>query len=206
MLKKVIIALQVVILIAVGVLFYRSYSAPTGNEPAYVFDDKGKAASKVTDNDIIVYYDQDSLIAKSNYIDSLEKSYNASEASWNNNLERKKQNYQDWAMQTRSKIDNKQMTMVETQQAGEKDQQLQMDLYQYQQKAEETLAALQVDVYKKMNDAIYKTVKELNTKKKIKFVLAYGGKTQLVTPTEGAINVTSDMVEIINNLYKTKRK
>lgn len=204
MLKKVIIGLQVVILAIVGYLLYKTSGS---QEPEkYTFDDKGKQVSKLTENDIIVYYDQDSLIEKSNYIDSLQKAFKNSQLYWSNAIKQKETYLDDWSNEMNTKIDKGQLTMKEQEQAVYTDQELKKELIKLQETAEEKLAALQMEVLKNMNDAIYKTVKELNTKKKIKFVLAYGGKTQLVTPTDGALNVTSDMVEIINNLYKTKRK
>ena len=81
-----------------------------------------------------------------------------------------------------------------------------MYLQQLQATAQNDMAVKGDKSMKLINDAILKTVKELNVRKNIKFVLAYGGASQIVMPTQSSLNVTSDMVEIINNLYKTKRK
>ncbi len=204
MLKKVIIGLQVVILVVMFFLLYKVYQ-PT--EPAkYVFDDKGKQVSKVTDSDIIVYYDYDSLMKQSNFIDSIQTQLHLSEQRYQKSLEAAKNDYMNWMNQIQGKIARKEITVVEQQQAEQQDYDKQMHLQQLQATAQNDMAVKGEKSMKLINDAILKTVKELNVRKNIKFVLAYGGASQIVMPTQSSLNVTSDMVEIINNLYKTKRK
>jgi hypothetical protein len=187
MLKKVIIGLQVVILIAMGFLFYKAYQ-PAAPEK-YVFNDKGKAVEKVTENDVIVYYKLDAFLTKSNYIDSIKKAGNRIKESYEVNLRRLEENYNKLNYDFGVKAQAKQLTALEEKNAA--------DLLRA--KAEEFQRG------KNINDAILKTINELNTKRKIKFVLAYTETSQEVMPTKGAIDVTNDMIEIINNLYKTKR-
>lgn len=204
MLKKVIIGLQVVILVVMFFLLYKVYQ-PT--EPAkYVFDDKGKQVSKVTDSDIIVYYDYDSLMKQSNFIDSIQTQLHLSEQRYQKSLEAAKNDYMNWMNQIQGKIARKEITVVEQQQVEQQDYDKQMHLQQLQATAQNDMAVKGEKSMKLINDAILKTVKELNVRKNIKFVLAYGGASQIVMPTQSSLNVTSDMVEIINNLYKTKRK
>lgn len=204
MLKKVIIGLQVVILVVMFFLLYKVYQP---NEPAkYVFDDKGKQVSKVTDSDIIVYYDYDSLMKQSNFIDSIQTQLHLSEQRYQKSLEAAKNDYMNWMNQIQGKIARKEITVVEQQQAEQQDYDKQMHLQQLQATAQNDMAVKGEKSMKLINDAILKTVKELNVRKNIKFVLAYGGASQIVMPTQSSLNVTSDMVEIINNLYKTKRK
>ncbi len=204
MLKKVIIGLQLVILLVMGFLLYKVYQPA---EPAkYVFDDKGKQVSKVTDSDIIVYYDYDSLMKKSNFIDSIQTQLQLSEQRYQKSLEAAKNDYMNWMNQMQGKIARKEITVVEQQQVEQQDYDKQMYLQQLQATAQNDMAVKGDKSMKLINDAILKTVKELNVRKNIKFVLAYGGASQIVMPTQSSLNVTSDMVEIINNLYKTKRK
>jgi len=204
MLKKVIIGLQVVILVVMFFLLYKVYqpAAPA----TYVFDDKGKQVSKVTDSDIIVYYDYDSLMKQSNFIDSIQTQLHLSEQRYQKSLEAAKNDYMNWMNQIQGKIARKEITVVEQQQVEQQDYDKQMQLQQLQATAQNDMAVKGEKSMKLINDAILKTVKELNVRKNIKFVLAYGGASQIVMPTQSSLNVTSDMLEIINNLYKTKRK
>ncbi len=204
MLKKVIIGLQVVILLVMFFLLYKVYQ-PT--EPAkYVFDDKGKASSNVTENDVIVYYKLDSFMTKSNYIDSIKISAKNTVDYYGQKLRKLEEDYQRTESSYAARQQAKQMTALEEQQAVEVLRQKQGQFQEENEKAQGYIDDLQGKVAKHINEAILKTINELNTRKKIKFVLAYQETSQEVMPTKGAIDVTSDMVEIINNLYKTKRK
>jgi Skp family chaperone for outer membrane proteins len=203
MLKKVIIGLQVVILIAMGFLFYKAYQ-PAAPEK-YVFNDKGKAVEKVTENDVIVYYKLDAFLTKSNYIDSIKKAGNRIKESYEGNLRRLEENYNKLNYDFGVKAQAKQLTALEEKNAADLLRAKAEEFQREEERAQFELMKLQEKVGKNINDAILKTINELNTKRKIKFVLAYTETSQEVMPTKGAIDVTNDMIEIINNLYKTKR-
>jgi len=203
MLKKVIIGLQVVILIAVGYLLYAHFQTPEV-EPVkpYVFNEKGAAISKLSSDDIIVYYNIDTLNEKSVYIQNLTKSLKSNAERAKINYQRRKDSFVQTAQTKGMNYEAGRMTQLEydtwATQAAEEEKQI----YAEGIRLEESLLKEQNESYKKVHDAILHCMRELSKGKKIKFILSHSETSPIVMPMEGAVDLTSDMVKVMNDLYK----
>jgi hypothetical protein len=204
MLKKVIIGLQVVILGIVGFLLYAHFDKPDEVKP-YVFNEKGKAISKLSSDDIIVYYNSDTLREKSVYIQTYIKRLENNGKYAEESLGKREAALMKKAEMNDRKYQSGQMTQVEynnwLEEGNAEKNKLDEDKYRTQESFDKTT----LEYGKKMHDAILHCMKELSKGKKIKFILSYSESSQLVMPMEGAVDLTADMVSIMNDLYKAPK-
>lgn len=201
--KKLIIALQVILIIAVGILFYRSFSC---RESCEVKTTDVKLPAKMTSDDIVVYYNQDTLFAKSIYMMGLKKKIESDISTIENSLNNEKSQYESWAMQQEEWVAKGLLSQAEIEKTRGEAARKQQALMDRSQRAEKSFADMQMAINNKLQDAIDAATKILNKEKKIKFVLVYSKSTPYLHPMEGAVDITSQLVTVIDDLHKSDKK
>ncbi|MFM7024268.1 MAG: OmpH family outer membrane protein [Flavobacteriales bacterium] len=213
--KNVIIGLQVVILIAVGVLFYRSYSQESSSETAAVKTESADTVeelevpvkeavlpAEIGANDLVVYYDSDKLIEKSKYIKRLQDGMNAQLANYEKTIRQEQYEYSMWVSRQRELIEKKLMSQAEMTKTQMDDQEKQATLEQHAEEAEKACQKIQDDAIDSMQKSIKKAIKALNKDKKIKYVLISTKILKYFVPTDEAVDITDAIAAQLDNTNK----
>ncbi len=73
------------------------------------------------------------------------------------------------------------------------------------QRAEKSFTDMQMAINDKLQVAIDTATKVLNKDKKIKFVLVYSKSTPYLHPMESAVDITNQLVTLVDEIYKDKK-
>lgn len=202
MMKKIIIALQVIIIIAVAFLFYKT---SCNGEKCEVKSTEVQLPATLSSDDIVVYYNQDTLFAKSAYMMSLKKKIEGDMSTLENSLNSEKMQYEAWARQQEEMVAKGLLSQNEIEKTRNEAARKQQALMDRSQRAEKSFQDMQMSVNDKLQDAISEASKILNKDKKIKFVLVYSKSTPYLQPMEGAVDITNQLVTVVDELHKSTK-
>ena len=200
--KELIIALHVVLLAAVAFLFYRSYA---GHETTEIKTEV-KLPAKLTSDDIVVYYNQDTLFAKSKYMLGLKKNIEVDMADLERVMSAAKTQYENWARQQEEMVAKGLLSEAEIEKTRNEAARKQQALMDRNQNDEKSFGEMQLAINNKLQDAISAATKVLNKDGKIKFVLVYSKSTPYLHPMEGAVEITDQLVAVVDEIYATPKK
>jgi outer membrane protein len=201
--KQFSLVLNLLLLLAVGILYYLHFSQPKKKEPLPRTNVGASAGNKAT-QPLIAYVELDSLNEKITYIKNGRKALEAEQESieneWRNsyrNLEIQRDNF--------LKKDN-----ATIQQEGE---QFQASLMQQQQ----TIDSRKQSLSQKLNDKSYKFMEDIQKKlkafleeynqdKHFNYILSTGGGLEYMVFKDSSLNITQDVVEGMNAVMKGEGK
>lgn len=191
--KNLSLALNVVLIFAVGFLYYKQFSgAPaaaqkSGNDSTSVFTDVS-----------IAYVNSDSLLAKYNYMndiqDQLDKHQAKLEKEYQNRAEGLQNEIEDFKRTANT------MTIAQAKAQQQNLQQKQQNLYQYQQSLSQQLAEHQADLTNKLYDKVAEYLKGYGKKHNLQVVLTYT-KGSGVLYANDSLDITNAVVEGLNKEY-----
>ncbi|MCX6182105.1 MAG: OmpH family outer membrane protein [Bacteroidetes bacterium] len=201
--KKIIIALQVVILIAIGVLFYRSFSEKQTQvivkpQPTTTV----KLPVNLSNDDIVVYYDQDEVLEKSVFVKNMQKQAKNEMQKHGTAYEKEENEYAAWADMKKQMNDKGLLNQTELNKVLLEDQQWKSRLQEKGAAAEKAIADLEMKFITKVQDAIQQAVDILNKEKKVKYVMIQTKAAKIFHVTDQAMNITAQVIKAIDDLNK----
>ncbi len=206
--KKIIIALQVVIMIAVGILFYRSFSCSdkceVNKEEKPLGKTEVKLPAKLSSDDIVVYYNQSQLFEKCAYISRLQKQMQGDIDRLDARMKAEGEEYKKWAGVEQEKMQKGLYNDIEMVNVSDQAQKKQEALRKSGEGIEKQMMKIQTDTKNKFQEAVTAATKVMDKEKKIKYIFVYSEEVPIFHPTEGALDITDQLVKAIDDLYKGK--
>lgn len=193
--KNFTLSLNVLLTIAVIVLFYLQFSTKKG-----IVACRGNVPNKQGNGFKIAYFEMDSLQNNFDYYKQIAKELGVSEQQKRTYLAAKKNAYVAKVKEYQSKGQG--MSQGEIAQAQQDIAQREKD---YQQDEQAKSQEMQEESFKKLQDVKKKIedyLKEYNKDKTYSFILS--NSTELFYYKDSAYNITNDLIKGLNDLYKKK--
>lgn len=201
--KKITLVLNIVLLIAVAILYYLHFSCKSNNKHECKKNVSGTALNN-SHKPIIAYVDLDSMNEKIGYIKknrlALEQEQKSIESEWEGSyrdLENQKNNFLKKSSSiTQSQAESFQKILLDQQQRV--DTKKQMLTQQLNEKSYKFLE----DIQKQLKQYL----EEYNQNKGYAFILTVGNGLDYMVYKDSSLNITDDVVEGMNEKLKSKEK
>ncbi|NTS42142.1 OmpH family outer membrane protein [Flavisolibacter sp. BT320] len=199
--KNVSLILNVILLVAVAVLFYLHFAGKntTTSQPK-IASSTNQAATAGKGDFKIAYFEMDSVNNNFVLIKDVKSELSKEEEKINSELTRLQKSYNDRITHYQGQANN--MSQVESENANR-------DILQLQDKirtTKQTMESRYQDLYmRKMQDVKLKVedyLKEYNSNKGYSYILAY--EPGFIFYRDSALNITSDLINGLNAKYKKK--
>ncbi|HZH63804.1 MAG TPA: OmpH family outer membrane protein [Flavisolibacter sp.] len=197
--KNASLILNIVLLVAVGVLFYLHFSSGKKQEAAKIVPSAGTASVPAGDFRI-AYFEMDSINASFSMVKDVKTELGKEEERINNELTRLQKTYNDRITQYQGQSQS--MSQVESEKANRDILQLQDRIRSTKQQMDQKFQDLYM---RKMQDVKMKVedyLKEYNKSKGYTYILAY--EPGFIFYRDSNYNITADLLKGLNGLYKKK--
>lgn len=198
--KNVSLILNVLLLVAVAVLFYLHFSSKNTTAQPKIASSSNQAATVGNREFKIAYFEMDSVNNNFVLIRDVKSQLSKEEEKINSELTRLQKSYNDRITHYQGQANN--MSQVESENANR-------DILQLQDKirtTKQTMESRYQDLYmRKMQDVKLKVedyLKEYNSNKGYSYILAY--EPGFIFYRDSALNITSDLINGLNAKYKKK--
>ena len=196
--KNASLILNVILTIAVAVLYYLHFKDRQPTEAAPITKTPTEAKGKS-----IVYVNVDSLLTKYDYFKDTQKVLESKRFQLENDLASKGRNLQNKVAFFQQRAAT--MTQEQGRATEASLQKEQQDILAYRERAAQNLAVEEQNKNKELYDQIYDYLKKINAQNKYEFVLGYtkGGGILFADPSADR---TSTVLDGLNKEYQTKEK
>jgi outer membrane protein len=192
--------LNIILLIAVGVLYFLHFSGTkSGKAGTKGKDSSGTAASNGFK---VAYFTMDSLENNYDYYKDAKQQVKNKEESVRAEMERAKRSYQDRAMQLNKRAPT--MTQSEGEAATVELQQLQGKIQQLEEQLRQELLGLTETLRRNINKNIEEFLKDYNKERGYSYIIL--DQVDLVYYKDTTYNITNDLIKGLNEGYKLKNK
>ncbi len=199
--KQLSLLLNVVLLAAVGYLYYRTFSGSSTTAAARK-DQVQTAAGTSVPSGKVAYINMDSLENNYGYFKSLKAEFESKQEGGNNSLDAQQKKFQERTQQLQQKAQT--MTPQEQDAAGREIQQMQQTLQKAKMDLDNELykssTKLKEDIYKKLETYL----KDFNKDKKYDYILSFEPTFMLYR--DSALNITNAVVEGLNAAEKKNKQ
>lgn len=195
--KNVLIAINAVLLIAVGVLYYLYFSK--NNKPS-VSVKSSSAATPKTGECSIAYFELDSLTSSLSIIKDVNAELSKEEDKINGELRRLQKMYNDKISEYQKQAQS--MSQIESERANKDILQLQETIRGKQQEMDQKYQDLQMRKKQEIKTKIEDYLKEYNKTRGYSYILAY--EPGIIFYRDTMYNITGDLVKGLNDQYKKK--
>jgi len=198
---KISLILNVILIIAVGLLYYFHFEGK--NENTESSEKVSKAIKALPDSTSIVYINTDTLLHKYKFYTELEQKLLAKQKSLENELNAKAIAFDKEAADFQRKVQNNSFLSQES--ASMQEQELmkkQQNLYQLREDLTKQLMEESQSLEKQLLDTVVNFLKHYNKTKNYKYIL--NSSSFLYSPDN--YNITESIVTLLNNRYETKKK
>lgn len=197
--KNVSLVLNVVLLIAVAVLFYLHFSSEKKPEPVKVASSHG-TSSVPTGDFRIAYFEMDSINNSYAKVKDVKAELGKEEERINGTLTQLQKTYNDRITQYQSQAQT--MTSVESEKANRDILQLQDKIRGAKQELDQKFQDLYMRKMQEVKMKVEEFLKEYNKTKGYSYILAY--EPGFIFYRDSAYNITADLVKGLNEQYKKK--
>jgi outer membrane protein len=197
--KNGLLVLNIVLLLAVAVLFYLHFSSGKKADTAKVISSTGTTSVPAGDFRI-AYFEMDSINASFSMVKDVKTELGKEEERINNELTRLQKTYNDRITQYQGQSQS--MSQVESEKANRDILQLQDRIRSTKQELDQKFQDLYM---RKMQDVKMKVedyLKEYNKSKGYTYILAY--EPGFIFYRDSTYNITGDLLKGLNALYKKK--
>ena len=198
--KNVSLILNVILLLAVAVLFYLHFSGKNTPAQTKIASSQNQAVSSANGDFKIAYFEMDSVNNKFVLIKDVKSELSREEEKINTELTRLQKSYNDRITQYQGQANS--MSQVESENANRDILQLQDKIRSTKQNMEQRYQDLYM---RKMQDVKLKVedyLKEYNRDKGYAYILAY--EPGFIFYRDSALNITADLISGLNAKYKKK--
>lgn len=200
--KNASLVLNVVLLIAVAVLFYLHFSSPkTADTPKVASSQTRTNSGAVPTNDFrIAYFEMDSLNNSFAMVKDVKAELSREEEKVNNELARLQKTYNDKFTQYQSQAQT--MSSQESENANRDIVQMQQKFATAKQQMEMRLQDLSMRKMQEVKNKVEEFLREYNKSKGYTYILAY--EPGFMFYRDSAYDITADLVKGLNEKYKKK--
>lgn len=197
--KNVSLILNVVLLVAVGVLFYLHFSGKETTKPK-VASTKQTAATEANGDFRIAYFEMDSVNNNFVLIKDVKSELSREEEKINSELTRLQKTYNDRITYYQGQAQN--MSQVESEKANREILQLQDKIRSTKQNMEQKYQDLYMRKMQDVKSKVEDYLKEYNKERGYSYILAY--EPGFIFYRDSALNITTDLISGLNTKYKKK--
>lgn len=197
--KNASLVLNIVLLLAVAVLFYLHFSS--GKKPETQKAAAEKTAGSVPRGDFrIAYFEMDSINNSFAMVKDVRAELSKEETAMNNALARLQKSYNDKFTQYQSQAQT--MSSVESEKANRDIVQMQQRFASEKQQLEQRLQDLSMRKMQEVKTRVEDFLKEYNKSKGYTYILAY--EPGFMFYRDSTYDVTADLLKGLNDGYKKK--
>jgi outer membrane protein len=194
--KNALVALNVVLVLAVAVLFYLHFS---GKEKTTVASKSSTNASRQGDCSI-AYFEMDSVTNSFSMVKDVKSELAKEEDQINRELSKLQKLYADRLGQYQQQAQT--MSQIESERANRDMLQLQERIRGQQQEMDQKYQELRARKMQEIKSKIEEYLKEYNKAKGFSYILAY--EPGMIFYRDTAYNITGDLLKGLNDQYKKK--
>ena len=195
--KQLLIALNVVLLVLVGILFYLHFDSKNKSAKAATPDHKAVPAAQSIR---IAYFEMDSVQANYDYFKDVISQLKKKENAMNAELAGLEKNYQQRVSTWQQK--GKTMSEIEMNAAQQENTQMQQNYQLRKQALEEGYTRQSIEFKKTIKDKIEDYLHDYNKNKNYTYILSY--EPEFIYYRDTTLNITKDLVSGLNADYKKK--
>ena len=196
--KNASLVLNVVLVVAVAVLFYLHFTSDKKQETVKPIT---VATGKTPSGDFrIAYFEMDSINNSFALVKDVRSELSKEEEHMNNELARLQKTYNDRFVQYQSQ--GKNMSSIESEKANREIVQMQQKFTASKQQMEQHLHYLSMLKMQEVKVKVEDFLKEYNKAKGYSYILAY--EPGFMFYRDSAYNITADLVKGLNDQYKKK--
>lgn len=204
--KNKILIIQIVMFIAIAVLYYLHFSTSSGENEASLPQVSEKTKEKASEVPRIAYINVDTLLNNYQFYKDLIAKLEQKERSIAADLQAKQQSLQREAISFQEKV---QKGLFLSQQSAEKEQaaimKKQQDLEQRQANLSNSFLEEKQKLNKQLNDTVINYVKEFNKKYKFTYILTNTSNDNFLYADE-SLDLTKVLLDGLNERYKNNIK
>ncbi len=195
--KQLFIALNIVLLVLVGILFYLHFDSRNKlQKPAASTTNKVPSATETR----IAYFEMDSIQASYEYFKDVLSELKTKENTMNNELAGLEKVYQQKVSAWQQKGPS--MSQTEANAAQRENSQMQQNYQMRKQTLEEGYTRQSLEYKKNIKQKIEEFLLDYNKDKKYTYILSY--EPELIYYRDTAMNITKDLISGLNATYKKK--
>ena len=194
--KNVSIALNVVLLLAVGFLYYHSFAGKKNTT--------SKSSSPAANDSLcmahgrVAFFNMDSVENSFEYYKTKKAEFDARKEAANASLDKMQKNYNARLMQLQQSVATQADQEKASQELGELQQKMQAEKSKIDNELYGAGNSLNEDILSKINAFL----KSYNTPKKYDYIMQF--EPRLIFYKDSSLNVTDDLVSGLNEMYKKK--
>jgi outer membrane protein len=198
--KNGLLALNIVLVILVGVLFYLHFSGKNKTNMVAGSTDANPVAS--ADGFRIAYFEMDSVENSFDMVKDVKAELSKKEDDITAELSRMEKEYRNKAAGYQSQAAT--MNQTQSEMAQRDMMQTQQTMQNRRQEIEQGYQDFKMRKQKEVNERIEAYLKEYNASKKYSYIVSY--EPGLFYYKDPAFNITGDLIKGLNEAYKTKKK
>lgn len=198
--KQLLIALNVVLLVLVGILFYLHFDAKNKLAKTAVTTPGQKAVSSTTQAIRIAYFEMDSVQANYDYFKDVISQLKKKENAMNAELAGLEKSYQQKVSAWQQK--GKNMSEIEMNAAQQENTQMQQNYQLRKQTLEEGYTRQSIEFKKTIKEKIEDYLQGYNKDKNYTYILSY--EPEFIYYRDTTLNITKELVSGLNAEYKKK--
>ncbi|NVO01742.1 MAG: OmpH family outer membrane protein [Bacteroidetes bacterium] len=187
--------LNVVLLIAVAVLFFLHFKGKNGG------DENVETKKNVPTS--IAYVNSDSLLNNYEYVKVLKTDLEAKQKSMEGEFSTKQKSFEYEVTEFQKKVNSNTISQELAQKTEQQLMQKQQALGELQQKMQQELSLQELEMNTKVLDTISSFMKKYNKKHNYNYILGYAKGSGILFANE-SFNITGDVLKQINKEYKEK--
>lgn len=193
--KNLSLILSIILLVAVGVLYYFHFAAPKA-------ETAGDGATTVPSDAKIAYIKSDSVLKHYEYLDVNRKTFEEKGKKLEQELRSRAQGLQNEIANYQRSVNNLTLSQAKAleEDLGKKQQNLQL----YQQGLEQQLAQDEAKLMKDLYDRITAYLKKYSIDKGLQVVLKYDPTSDVLYGGE-ALDITNDVIKGLNDEYQVEK-
>ena len=198
--KNVSLILNVILLLAVAILFYLHFSGKKTTGPTKIASQKQAVANGESNDFKIAYFEMDSVNNNFVLIKDVKSELSKEEEKINTELTRLQKSYNDRITHYQGQANS--MSQVESEKANRDILQLQDKIRSTKQNMEQRYQDLYMRKMQDVKSKVEDYLKEYNRDKGYSYILAY--EPGFIFYRDSALNITSDLINGLNTKYKKK--
>jgi outer membrane protein len=198
--KNALLVLNLVLLVAVAVLFFLHFSGRKTSETSKI-SSSNTVDERPVDDFRIAYFEMDSLNNSFALVKDVKAELNREEEKMNNELARLQKSYNDKVTQYQGQA--RSMSSQESENVNRDIVQMQQRFASVKQQWEIKLQDLSMRKMQEVKNKVEEFLKEYNKAKGYKYILAY--EPGFMFYRDSTYDITNDLVKGLNEKYKTKK-
>lgn len=203
--KNLSLILNVILIIAVGVLYYLHFNSSKPEAEAAAVDPASIQLPSGIRDQSVLYVNADSLNANYEFVKTLQKEAQTKQASLENRYETKAQKFQQEYMSYQEKLQAGTVNMDQAKAIEESLQKQKNELDMMQEQVQNLIAESQKKNLQVQKE-VFAFLKEFSRNKNISYVLTYSENVPGLIYANDSLDITKEVVAGLNSRYNNPKK